>query len=115
MSLEHRSTPVLSRRKFAARQARYALASGGLVLASVFIGAIGYHQLEGLRWLDSVYAAAMILTGMGPVAELHHDSTKVFVTAYALFSGIIFVSAAALLVTPIAHRVLHVLHFESRA
>jgi len=111
--LEHRSRPVLSRARFLVRLARYMLISAGLVLASLLAGAIGYHELEGMAWLDAVYAATMILTGMGPVAELKHDATKVFATVYALFSGVVFVSAAALLITPIAHRVLHILHCDA--
>lgn len=37
-----------------------------LVLAALGIGAVGYHVLDGLPWLDAALNAAMILTGMGP-------------------------------------------------
>ncbi len=40
------------------------------VLATVFfalgVGIIGYHQTEGLSWVDSFVNAAMILGGDGP-------------------------------------------------
>jgi hypothetical protein len=112
--LEHKTRPVLTRRQFAWRMARFGGAAVFVVVVSLFAGAMGYHVLEGLSWLDAVYSAAMILTGMGPVHELTHDSAKVFVTIYALFSGVVFLSAATLLVTPIAHRVFHILHVEAK-
>jgi len=54
----------------------------------------------------------MILTGMGPVNPLINDSAKYFASAYAIFSGIVFLSTIALLLAPVAHRFLHKLHLD---
>ncbi len=94
--------------------ARFAGTAAVLVVVSLLIGAIGYHEFEGLSWLDAVYSAAMILTGMGPAHELTRSGSKVFVTIYSLFSGVVFLSVATLLITPIAHRVFHILHVEAK-
>ena len=83
-----------------------------LVFASLAMGAVGYHVTQGLPWIDAVLNASMILTGMGPVDPLTHNSAKLFATFYALFSGIVFLTTAALILIPVGHRVLHRFHLE---
>jgi hypothetical protein len=56
-----------------------------LVLAALGIGAVGYHVLDGLPWLDAALNAAMILTGMGPVSPIS-SAAKVFATPPAPLS-----------------------------
>ncbi|HWN93756.1 MAG TPA: hypothetical protein VNT99_01875 [Methylomirabilota bacterium] len=56
--------------------------------------------------------ASMILTGMGPVDVLRSNAAKVFASLYALFSGVVFISIMGLLLSPIAHRVLHKFHLS---
>ncbi len=84
-----------------------------LVAGSLLVGAAGYHYSEGLPWLDAVLNASMILTGMGPVDRVVTVSGKLFATGYALFAGIVFLSTAALVLMPVAHRVLHRFHLEA--
>jgi hypothetical protein len=43
---------------------------------------------------------------------MHSNATKNFASAYALFSGLIFISLIALLVSPVAQRVLHKFHLS---
>ena len=109
---EHRSQPLLSRRLFLRRLGRHALAAAGLIAGSLGLGVLGYHVFEGLSWLDSLLNASMILGGMGPVSELHSRAGKLFASFYALFAGIVFLVTASVLLAPLAHRVLHRLHFE---
>lgn len=97
------------------RRFLFALAlSGGLIGASLGLGILGYHFIANLNWVDSILNAAMILTGMGPVNPLNSDAAKLFASAYALFSGLIFIGATGILLTPIFHRVLHRFHLEER-
>ena len=56
--------------------------------------------------------ACMILTGMGPVAEMPTQGAKIFSSLYALYSGVAFLSITAVLFAPIIHRILHILHVE---
>jgi len=88
--------------------------SAGLVGFSLSLGILGYHFVAGLDWVDSLLNAAMILTGMGPVNALNSDAAKLFASAYALFSGVIFITSTGILLSPIFHRVLHRFHFEER-
>lgn len=112
---ERRHEPLVPRPQFAARMLRALGLSAGLVLGSLAVGAVGYHTLEGFGWVDSFYGAAMILTGMGPTRELKTDACKLFVTCYALFSGLVFLSAGAVVLTPLLHRLMHRFHLEEGA
>lgn len=83
-----------------------------LVSASLAIGVAGYHYLGELGWVDSLLNASMILGGMGPVDPLRTLQAKLFAAFYALFSGIVFLGVAGIMLAPVAHRVLHYLHLE---
>jgi len=54
----------------------------------------------------------MILTGMGPVAEMTTAAAKLFSSFYALYSGVAFLSITAVFFAPIIHRILHILQVE---
>jgi hypothetical protein len=84
------------------------------ILVALGIGATGYHTLDGLPWLDAVLNAAMILTGMGPVAPISTPAAKVFATVYALFSGVFFLTMVAVLLAPALHHFLHRFHLDLR-
>jgi len=43
---------------------------------SLSIGMAGYHWIGGLPWIDAFLDAAMILSGMGPLSQLHTDAAK---------------------------------------
>ncbi|HYU31763.1 MAG TPA: hypothetical protein VEW48_06340 [Thermoanaerobaculia bacterium] len=111
---ENRTEPLLSRRAFFLRLGRHAAVSGGLILGSLALGMAGYRLTTGMDWIDALLNAAMILTGMGPVATDHplDTSAKLFATFYALYSGVAFLGIAGLLIAPVAHRLLHTLHVD---
>ncbi len=109
---EHRHEKLLPRRLFLKRLARYALISLSLVLGSLAIGMVGYHMLEGYKWVDSFLNAAMLMGGMGPVNILHTDSGKIFAGVYALYCGLIELVAIGIFAAPIVHRFLHHFHME---
>lgn len=110
---EHHHEPLISRELFLRRIARSGGMAFAVVLAALFLGVSGYHWIEGLPWVDSILNAAMILGGMGPVAELHTTAGKLFAAAYALFSGLMFIVVAGLLFAPVIHRFLHKFHLEA--
>src|SRR5579862_4995358 len=112
MRLERPHEPLLSKREFLAREARYALGAAAIVTLSLGIGVLGYHSFGSLGWVDSLLNASFILTGMGPVDPLRTVSGKLFASAYAIFSGIAFLSTIGILMTPLAHRFLHRFHLE---
>lgn len=85
-----------------------------LIGCSLGLGVLGYHFIAGLRWVDALLDAAMILSGMGPVSPLTSDSGKVFAAGYALFSGLMLIGATGIVLSPVFHRVLHKFHIEER-
>ena len=68
---------------------------------------------EGMSLVDAFVNAAMILSGMGPVGELHSTAGKIFAGCYAIFSGLIIVIATGFVLAPIFHHVLHRFHVET--
>jgi hypothetical protein len=109
---EHFRQPLIPRAAFFLRLAWHVLIALGIVLVSLAIGIVGYHEFESLSWIDATVNAAMILGGMGPVNVLNTNAGKLFASFYALFSGIIFLVAIAVLLAPAVHRFLHRFHFE---
>ena len=109
---EHRHEPLIPRKVFFRRLAWHVCLGLALVAASLSIGIVGYHFTEGMGWLDSLLNASMILGGMGPVNELHHDAGKWFASFYALFSGVAFLVTCGVLFAPVAHRFLHKFHLD---
>ena len=84
----------------------------GLIAAALAIGALGYHYLGGLPWLDATLNAAMILTGMGPVNRVVTPGAKIFAIGYALFGGVFFLTMVAVLLAPAVQHFLHRFHLE---
>ncbi len=101
-----------SRRQFLRHLGRNALIVAAFIILSLTLGAAGYHWLAGLGWLDAYLNASMILTGMGPVAQLTTPGAKVFAIFYTLYSAIAFLTVAAVLFGPMVARLLHRLHLD---
>ena len=108
--LERRHEEILPLHLFVRRMFKCGLIALVLVACALGLGVCGYHFFADLPWLDALLNASMILTGMGPVDVLHSNSAKIFASGYALFSGLVFISLMALLIGPVAHRVLHKFH-----
>ena len=108
--LEQRHEPLLPARQFAWRVAAFAGAAGLLIVLALGLGIAGYHWIAGFSLIDALLNASMILAGMGPVGALHGRAAKLFASAYALFSGVVFITVAGVLFTPLIHRVLHLFH-----
>jgi hypothetical protein len=109
---ESKSHRPLNRGQFLRRVLRHAAAAAALVVFSLAAGMAGYEHFEGLAWRDAFVNAAMIASGMGPVDAPRTDSGKVFEGLYALYSGLVFIFTAGLLLAPVVHRVLHKFHWE---
>ncbi len=112
-NFEHHRQPVIPRWQFYQRMGRALLIWLALTLAGLVVGMTGYIATEGMTATDAFLNAAMILSGMGPVGELHTSAGKIFAGVYAIFSGLVIVIAAGFVLAPIAHRVLHRFHVES--
>ncbi len=110
---EHRRQPLISRARFMARLMWHAELALAMMAVSLLIGMCGYHWLADRSWIDSFLNAAMLLGGMGPVGDLTTTSGKLFAGLFALYAGIVFLIATAIILTPVFHRVLHRFHWEA--
>ena len=85
-----------------------------VLVVSLAIGMAGYVGFEDLSALDAFLNAAMLLGGMGPVNAPVTAGGKLFAGCYALFAGLVFIVVAALILTPVAHRILHAFHWDTK-
>jgi len=104
--------PLLPRRQFIFRLLSNLMTGVAVLTVSLGIGVLGYHGFEHLSWLDSLLNASMILGGMGPVSILQSDGGKWFASFYALFSGMIFLGVFGIIIAPVIHRLLHLMHMD---
>jgi hypothetical protein len=109
---EKKADKLLPWPRFFRRMALTFLLAAGIVSAALALGIEGYHSIAGLRWIDAILNASMILTGMGPVDPMTSTAAKLFASAYALFSGVVFLSAVAVVLAPVFHRILHTFHLD---
>ena len=111
---EARNKKLLPRKEFYRRLGRHAAMGVAVIVGSLLIGMTGYHVFEKLSWIDAFVNAAMILSGMGPVATLQTDAGKLFAGCYALYSGIALISVLGIIFAPVIHRFLHKFHLEDQ-
>jgi hypothetical protein len=104
----------LARRAFWRRLFRHAAIAFGLIAASLALGMAGYCGFEKLDALDGFLNAAMLLGGMGPVNAPVTPAGKLFAGCFALYAGLVFIVTAALLFTPLLHRLMHRFHWDSK-
>jgi hypothetical protein len=109
---EHLSQPVAPLPMYLRRQLRSLGIGAVFIVVALFAGMLGYHKFVGLSWIDSYENAAMILSGMGPLATPNSFAGKLFAGSYALFSGIAVLAIAGVIAAPLVHRFLHRLHAD---
>ena len=109
---EHHTHPLASRRQFALRMLRYLGLAGGIIGVSLAGGIIGYEHFEHMGLRDAFVNTAMLLGGMGPIKTDLSSGGKVFAGFYALYAGLVFIVAAGVLLAPVIHRVVHVVHCD---
>ena len=107
---EHRHQPLLPRRQYVQRVISSIALGLAIIVVSLAAGMAGYHWYESLPWIDAFVNAAMILSGMGPLAQPHTDGGKIFAGIYALYSGLAVILIAGVIFAPIVHRFLHRFH-----
>jgi hypothetical protein len=114
LHFEHRHDPLAPREVFLRRFARHVAIAFGLLAFSLAIGMLGYKYIAGApSWMDAFYSASMLLGGMGPASTPDTAAGKLFGGIYSLYSGLIFLVAAAVTLAPLFHRIMHHFHLEA--
>lgn len=101
-------------RHFWKRMLIHGMASTLLLAASLASGMAGFMYYEHLPWRDAFLNASMLLSGMGPVDTTLSEPGKVFAGVYALYSGLVVIAVAGLLLSPGVHRVMHRVHWDDQ-
>jgi hypothetical protein len=111
---ETRKQRPLSKPNFRLRMLAHFGAALMLIAVSIGIGMAGYCGFEHLSATDGFLNASMLLGGMGPVNAPATEVGKLFAGFFALYAGLVFIVTAALLLTPLLHRLMHHFHWDER-
>jgi hypothetical protein len=104
----------------ASRSVFFRRLGNSMLIASVFLGfslglgILGYRFFCHLGWIDSLLNASMILGGMGPVDPIGNNAGKIFASLYAIYSGVAFLGAFAIIIAPVLHRFMHWFHLNDK-
>ena len=109
-----KSQALLPRASFAKRLLFHVSLAFSVLVVSLGAGMLGYAYFEHLSLLDAFLNSAMLLGGMGPVNAPVTPGGKLFAGLYALYAGLVFIVTAALIFTPILHRMLHKFHWSAK-
>lgn len=113
LDLESREEPLAPTSRFIGRLILSVAAASLVVALSLAAGVWGYCHFEGLSVVDGFLNAAMILSGMGPVAQMSTHAGKIFAGVYALYSGLMLVATTGMILAPVVHRFLHKFHIDT--
>ena len=111
---EHRSHRPLPQNEFLRRVLRHFALAAALLAWSIALGMAGYEHFEHLEWHDAFENTCMLLGGMGPVNNPVTPAGKLFAGCYALYAGLVFIVTAGIILAPVVHRMLHLLHCDER-
>ena len=112
---EQRGAPLLPLRAFLRRMARHGTIVLEFAVLSIAVGMAGFHWLAHQAWIDAFLNTAMLLGGMGPVGEIESTGGKLFAGIFALYAGLAFIAAFAVLAAPVLHRLIHRFHVEEHS
>ena len=110
LKYEHRTEALIPTSQWLARIINTVWLAFFIIGAALSCGVMGYHFIAGLGWVDAILEASMILGGMGAVTPMTTVASKLFASAYALFSGLIFISITGIVLAPFMHRMMHHFH-----
>ena len=100
------------RATFWRRQVAHTSIALALLFASLGVGMWGSEHFEHLHWRAAFLIAAMLLGGMGPVKTDLSDDGKLFAGVYALYSGLVVIAIAGLVLAPGVHHLMHRVHWD---
>ena len=103
-----------TRQEFTRRVLGFLALGAGFLVVSLGVGVLGYRFIAGLSWIDALFNAAMILTGMGPADPMPDDAAKIFAGVYEMVAGLAWTALLGGVLYPFIHWMLHALHLEMR-
>jgi voltage-gated potassium channel len=93
--------PPVGQPDLAASRRRRVFYSLTLIAAVMVVGTFGFHQIEGMSWVNAVYFESMLATGQGPPIQLVTDAGKIFASVMAFISVGSVITALVVTFAPI--------------
>jgi hypothetical protein len=93
--------PVAGQPQSLASRKRRAFYAFSGIAAVMVVGTIGFHQIEGMNWVNAVYFESMLATGQGPPIQLTTDEGKIFASVMAFVSVGSVITALVVTLIPI--------------
>ncbi len=112
---ESRQDPLISRKAFTWRILRHLLVVMLLMAVSLLLGMLGYWYFEGHSWSLAFMHTSFLLFGFGHLTQPQSVSGQIFLGLYGFYASLFFIVITAILLTPIAHRLLHSFHIDDAA
>lgn len=109
---ESKSQPLLPSHRFAHRLVIHVLYAVLVLAVTVMIGVAAHIWLEPVGWHDAVLNTALIVGGIGPYIVPETAMGKLFFAGYSMFVGLVFVATLGIILTPLAHRIIHKFHLD---
>lgn len=109
---ERRGEPLLTRRRFATRVLAFLGLAALIDGVAIILGALGFHFVERLSWLEAALQASLMITGNGPIYPPHTEGGKIFALFDACLGVMVFATVTGVLLAPLFHRVLHSFNLE---
>lgn len=101
----------ISRKQFGLRVALHATFALLVLVLSLLVGTWGYAHFSHMSWQEAFLNASLLLSGIGLADFPDSSGGQLFVSAYALYAGLIYLVLSGILIAPILHRLLHHFHW----
>jgi len=72
-----------------------------LITLVVVVGTVGFHQIEGMNWVNAFYFESMLATGQGPPLTLQTAAGKIFASIMGFVSLGSVITAFAVTLIPL--------------
>lgn len=112
MFYEHKNSGLISRKRFVLRLLWHFLLALVIIFLTLSVGVVGHFFWGGESLHDAVLNAAFVMGGLGIVEVPTDPKGKFFYAFYGIFVGLSFAASIGIVLAPVAHRVMHMLHLD---
>lgn len=109
---EHKTEDLISRRRFYYRLLWHLMLALLIIVLTLAVGVAGHFFWGGEELHDAILNSAFVMGGLGIVEMPATPGGKLFYALYGIFVGLSFAASVGIVLAPVAHRIMHVLHLD---
>lgn len=109
---ESKNDPLLPTHHFTKRMLVHVLYAILVLAITVAIGVIAHIFLVPIAIQDAILNTSLIVGGIGPYIVPETGTGKLFFSLYSMFVGLVFVGTLGIILSPLAHRIIHKFHLD---